>query len=99
MLENACFACSDNEAHLAAVAVRVGGNAAGGGRELPLTEWLAQQLEVLGQQGLSTGFKKVKRRGWQPLLVCWGGALGSTRVGAHSASLLPFQRRKQPAPG
>jgi hypothetical protein len=65
-LENACFACPENEAHLAAVTITlapVPGRAqqpsGRTGREVGLTEWLVRQVEQIGQQGLSGGFKKV----------------------------------------
>ena len=61
MLENACFACPENEAHLAALMVTTTavGGPGGCSKELALAEWVVQQVEQLGHQGLSGGFKKV----------------------------------------
>jgi hypothetical protein len=56
LLENACFACPDNEALLLAVQVRSGVepliSTAG------LVSWLVQQLGLLSRQALITGIKK-----------------------------------------
>lgn len=57
LLENACFACPDNEARLLEASVTSG--------EPPLVAtaglvaWLAQQLGLLARQALITGIKKV----------------------------------------
>jgi hypothetical protein len=57
LLENSCFACPENEAHLLAVVVQTG---------VPpllattgLVSWLVQQLAQLARQALITGIKKV----------------------------------------
>ena len=57
LLENACFACPENEARLLALAVQTGVPplvATAG-----LVGWLVQQLALLARQALITGIKKV----------------------------------------
>lgn len=54
VLENACFACPANEEYLTDVKVREPIKS----EELVLPEWIVGQVQILGEMGLSTGFKK-----------------------------------------
>lgn len=61
MLENSCFACSDNEAHLVGVEVTQGVPPLVA--RIGMAQWLVQQVQTLGRQGLVLGLKKVSLRG------------------------------------
>ena len=92
MLESSCFACPENEARLVGIEVT---------RGVPpllarfgIAQWLVQQVQALGRQGLVPGLKKVRRpcvccpARWEPPLpvcsVLSGAILCSTGLPARA---------------
>jgi hypothetical protein len=56
LLENSCFACSENEAHLVEIEITRG--VAPLVARMGIAQWLVQQIQALSSQPLVLGLKK-----------------------------------------